>query len=216
MTQLIKKIQTNIRKRLLAGILIFLPFGVALLVTRWLFGALKGFLQPIIKGFLTGIEKIPFLDVIPETYINIAVVIASILILLFLLYLVGSLGQFLIGRKLIAFGETVLLQIPLIRTIYSASKQVIQNFSQDKVAFKSVVIVQFPRPDFLSLAFLTGHIKDRQGRNYCKVLIPTAPNPTTGFFQIIPEEEVRETTLTIEEGFKMILSGGVVAYDIFK
>lgn len=216
MTALFKKIRINIRKRLFAGVLLFLPFGVALLVMRWLFGGLKSFLQPIIKGFLTGVDKIAFFDVIPETYINISAVIASLLILLFSLYLVGSLGQFLIGRKLIAFGENVLLQIPIIRTIYSASKQVIQNFSQDKVAFKSVVIVEFPRPGFLSLAFLTGYAKDRQGKNYCTVFIPTSPNPTTGFFQIIPKEEVRETTITIEEGFKMILSVGVVSYDIFK
>lgn len=212
---LVKKIRNNIRQRLLAGVLLFLPFGVALLVMRWLFGWLKNLLQPIIKGFLTGIDKIAFLDVIPETYINIAVVIISILILLFILYMVGSLGKFLIGRRLIALGESILLQIPLIRTIYSATKQVIQSFSQDKAAFKSVVIVEFPRPGFLALAFLTGHIQDSQGKRYCKVFIPTTPNPTTGFFEIIPAEEVRETTITIEEGFKILISGGIVSYDIF-
>ena len=213
---MIRKIQSNIRQRLLAGALLFLPFGVALLVMRWLFGVLKSFLQPIMKGFLSGIDKIAFLNEIPDTYINIAAVIASVLILLFSLYLVGLLGQFLIGRKLIAFGENVLLQIPLIRTIYSASKQVIQSFSQDNTAFKSVVIVEFPRPDFLALAFLTGYIQDSEGKRYCKVFIPTSPNPTTGFFEIIPEEKARETALTIEEGFKMIISGGVVSYDVFK
>ena len=208
-----KKIRNNIKQRLLAGVLLFLPFGVALLVMRWLFGWVKGFLQPIIKGFLTGIEKIAFFDVVPDTYINIAVVIASILILIFMLYLIGSLGQFLIGRKLISVGETVLLQIPLIGTIYTATKQVIQSFSQDETAFKSVVIVQFPRPGFLALAFLTGYIQDSQGKKYCKVFIPTTPNPTTGFFEIIPEEEVTETTITIEDGFKIIISGGIVSSD---
>lgn len=213
---LIRKIQTNIRKRLLAGVFLFLPFGVALLVMRWLFSGLKSFLQPVIKGFLSGIDKIAFFDVIPETYINIIVVIASILILLFLLYVVGLLGQFLIGRKLIAVSEKILLQIPIIRTTYSATKQVIHSFSQDEVAFKSVVVVEYPRPDFLALAFLTGYIKDKQGKRYCKVFIPTSPNPTSGFFEIIPETEVRMTSLTIEEGFKMIMSGGVVSYDIFE
>ena len=211
-----KDIQSNIRQRLLAGILLFLPFGVALLVMRWIFDGLKSFLQPIIKGLLSGIDRIAIFDFIPETYVNITAVIASVLILLLLLYLVGSLGQFLIGRKLIAISETVLLKIPIIRTIYSATKQVIQSFSQDKTAFKSVVIVEFPRPDFLALGFLTGYIQDSQGKRYCKVFIPTSPNPTTGFFEIIPENEVRKTTLTIEEGFKMIISGGVVSYDIFK
>jgi uncharacterized membrane protein len=210
-----KKIRNNIKQKLLAGVLLFLPFGVALLVMRWLFGWLKGLLQPIIKGFLTGIDKIAFFNMVPDTVINISVVLASILILVFLFYLIGSLGQFLIGRRLIAIGETLLMQIPIISTIYSATKQVIQSFSHDKAAFKSVVVVQFPRPGFYAFAFLTGYINDREGNKYCKVFIPTTPNPTTGFFEIIPAHEVRETDMTIEEGFKTIISGGIVSSDIF-
>ena len=213
---LFKKIKNNIKQRLLAGVLLFLPFGVALLVMRWLFSWVKGFLQPIIKGFLTGVEKIAFFDAIPDAYINIAVVIASILILIFLFYLIGSLGQFLIGRKLITIGETVLMKIPFIGTLYSATKQVIQSFSQDTAAFKSVVFIEFPRPGYFCLAFLTGYIHDREGNKYCKVFIPTTPNPTTGYFEIIPEEEVRETAMSIEEGFKIIISGGIVSFDFFK
>lgn len=210
-----KKIRSNIKQKLLAGVLLFLPFGVALLVMRWLFGWLKSILQPIIKGFLTGIDKIALFNVIPDTYINIAVVIASVFILIFSFYLIGSLGQFLIGRRLIALGETILMQIPLISTIYSATKQVIQSFSNDKAAFKSVVVVEFPRPGFYAFAFLTGYINDREGNKYCKVFIPTTPNPTTGFFEIIPVQEVRQTDMTIEEGFKTIISGGIVSADIF-
>lgn len=213
---ILKKIRNNIKKRLLAGVLLFLPFGVALLVMRWLFGFVKGFLQPIIKGFLAGIEKIAFFEAIPEAYINIAVVIVSILLLIFLFYLIGSLGQFLIGRKLITIGETVLMKIPFIGTLYSAIKQVIQSFSQDSAAFKSVVIIEFPRPGFFTLAFLTGYTHDREGKKYCKVFIPTTPNVTTGFFEIIPAEEVRETDISIEEGFKIIISGGILSFDFFK
>ncbi len=212
---IVKKIRNNIKQKLLAGVLLFLPFGVALLVMRWLMGWLKSILQPIIKGFLSGIDKIAFFNAVPETYINIAVVIASIFILVFLFYLIGSLGQFLIGRKLIAIGETILMQIPFISTIYSATKQVIQSFSHNKTAFKSVVVIQFPRPGFYALAFLTGHICDKEGNRYCKVFIPTTPNPTTGLFGIVPAEEVRTTDMTIEEGFKTIISGGIVSSDTF-
>ena len=134
---------------------------------RWFFGWLEKFLQPIVKGFLVGIDKIAFLDTVPENYVNISVVIVSILILFFLLYLVGTLGEFLIGRKVIETGETILLQIPLVRTIYSAIKQVIQAFSQNQMAFKSVVMLEFPRPGFLSLGFLTGDIQDKHGKRYC-------------------------------------------------
>jgi uncharacterized membrane protein len=212
---ILKKIRNNIKQKLLAGILLFLPFGVALLVMRWLFGWLKNILQPIIKGFLTGIDKIALFNVIPDTVIYISVLMSSILILVFLFYMIGSLGQFLIGRRMIAIGETVLMQIPLVSTIYSATKQVIQGFANNNAAFKSVVVVQFPRPGFYAFAFLTGYINDREGNEYCKVFIPTTPNPTTGFFEIIPSEEVRITNMTIEEGFKTIISGGIVSSDIF-
>ena len=209
-----KKLQNNIRHRILAGILLFLPFGVTLLVMRWLYGWLEKVLQPIVKGFLSGIDKIAFLDIVPETYVNIAVVIVSIFILLFMLYLVGLLGEFLIVRRIIAKGESVLLQIPLVRTIYSAMKQVMQAFSQDNAAFKSVVILEFPRPGFLALAFLTGHIEDTKGKSYCKVFVPTSPNPTTGFFEIVPAEEVRELDISVEEAFKILISGGIVSSGI--
>jgi uncharacterized membrane protein len=213
---ILKKIRNNIKQKLLAGILLFLPFGVALLVMRWLFGWLKSILQPIIKGFLTGIDKIALFNVVPDTVINIAVVIASILILIFIFYIIGSLGQFFIGRRLITLGDAIMMQIPLISTIYSATKQVIQSFSHDKAAFKSVVIVEFPRPGFLALGFFTGHIEDSQGKKYCKVFIPTTPNPTTGFFEIVPAEEIRETSISVEEAFKIIISAGMISSDFLK
>jgi uncharacterized membrane protein len=80
-------------------------------------------------------------------------------------------------------------------------------------SIKSVVMVEFPRPGFKSIGFLTGRIKTSDGKEFCKVLIPTTPNPTTGFFELVPSEEVAETNLTIEEAFKMIISGGIVSPD---
>jgi uncharacterized membrane protein len=168
----------------------------------------------VVKGILSGVYKYAFFQSLPSTYVDIGVSVVSILILLFLLYLVGTVGQLFIGRQLIAIGERVLLRIPLVRTIYSATKQVMQAVSlPDRAAFKSVVLLEFPRPGFMALGFLTGHVQDAQGRRYCKVFIPTAPNPTTGFFEMVPAEEVKETTMTIEEGFKMIISGGIVSPD---
>lgn len=106
-------------------------------------------------------------------------------------------------------------KIPFVRTIYSASKQVIESVSMpNKAAFKSVVLVEFPRPGFKSIGFLTGHIQGPSGESLYKVYVPHAPILTTGFLEIIPPHEVTETNLTIEEGFKMILSGGIVSPDI--
>jgi uncharacterized membrane protein len=211
-----KRLRANIRNRLLAGVLLFIPFGVTLLVMRWLFRWMAGFLHPVVKGILSGTARYPFFQSLPESYVDIGVSVVSILILLSLLYLVGTVGQLVLGRRIIAIGETVVLRIPLVRTIYSATKQVMQAVSlPDRAAFKSVVLLEFPRPGFTAVGFLTGHIQDAQGRRYCKVFVPTAPNPTTGFFEIVPVEEVRETSMTIEEAFKMIISGGIVSPDTF-
>jgi len=99
--------------------------------------------------------------------------------------------------------------------IYTATKQIIKTLSiPDRKSFKSVVLVEFPRPGFKPIGFLTGWIKTSDGREFCKVFIPTTPNPTTGFFELVPSGEVAETNLTIEETFKMIISGGIVSPDV--
>lgn len=81
----------------------------------------------------------------------------------------------------------------------------------ERNAFKSVVVVEFPRAGLKAIGFRTGYIEDNSGQKYCKVFIPTTPNPTTGFFEIVPINEVIETSVSIEEGFKMIISGGIVS-----
>jgi len=194
-----------------------MPFGVTLLVMRWLFQWLAGFLRPIITYIPSKLSNVPLIEAIPDIYISISVSVCSIVILLFLLYLVGAIGQFVVGKRLIRAGETILLKIPLVRVIYTATKQVAQAVSlPDRAALKAVVLVEFPRPGFKAIGFMTGYIEDSAGKKFCKVMIPTTPNPTTGFFELIPLEDVVETTLTAEEAFKLLISGGIVAPDFIK
>jgi len=160
------------------------------------------------------LSKYPFIEFIPDIYISICVSVCSIVILLVFLYFVGAIGQFVVGKRLIKAGETLLLRIPLVRTVYTATKQVAQAVSlPDRSALKSVVLVEFFRPGFKVVAFLTGYIEDSAGKKFCKVMIPTTPNPTSGFLVVVPLNEVTETTMTIEEAFKMIISGGIVSPD---
>jgi len=211
------RLKSNVRRRLLSGIFLLMPFGVTLLVMRWLFRWVAGFIRPIITFIISKLSQVPVIEAVPDIYITVSVATLSIVVLLVLLYLVGVIGQFVIGKRLIKVGETLLMRIPLVRTIYTATKQVAQAVSlPDSAALKSVVLVEFPRPGFKAVGFLTGYIEDSAGKKFCKVLIPTTPNPTTGFFEIIPIEDVVETTLTVEEAFKMIISGGIVAPDVVK
>ena len=210
-----KGIKNNVRNRLVSGTLLLIPFGVTLLVMRWLYGLVAHLLEPVVKGALGGLARFPLLASIPQVYVSTLVLILTVIALVFLLYLIGAIGQYVVGKKLITTTELLLGRIPLVRSIYSATKQVITAISRSgQDAFISVVLVEFPRPGFKAIGFLTGYIKDATGRKYCKVLIPTTPNPTTGFFEIVPTEDVSETAMTIEEAFKMIISGGIVSPDV--
>jgi uncharacterized membrane protein len=208
------KKRTKITSRLIYGALLLTPLGVTLLIMRWLFGWVANLIRPIVVVILKGLSYIPVIDSIPQIPTAICVTVVTIIVLLFFVYLVGAIGQRVVGKRLLKAGETLLLRIPLVKTIYSATKQVIEAISMpDKAAFKSVVIVEFPRPGFKAIGFLTGHIQGIEGETLYKVFIPTTPNPTTGFFEIIPPDEVIETNLTVEDAFKMIISGGMVSPD---
>ena len=211
------KTKKDIRKRMISGLLLLLPFYVTLLVIKWLFRLVAGLLTPVIAFVLRQLLGPAAREAIPQGYISAAATVLSVVVLVLLVYTIGAIAQFVVGRRMIHFGEGLMLKIPLAGTIYSATKQVVQAMSlPSKAAFKSVVLVEFPRPGFKAVAFLTGRIQDSQGRTYCKVFIPTTPNPTTGFFEIVPVEEVVETTLTIEEAFKMIISGGLISPEVLE
>jgi len=194
------------------GMLVLVPVGVTLLVMSWLFKWAAGLLRPVVVYATSGLERLHWIQTLPDAYVSFYVYVLTILLLLALLYLIGVLGQHLVGRRLIGAWEGLWLKIPLARSVYSATKQVMEALSQPQgAAFKSVVVVDFPYPDLKAIGFLTGYVEDAAGRKFAKVLIPTTPNPTTGFLELVPAEKAFITDLTIEEGFRMIISGGIVS-----
>ena len=210
-----KEMTHSIRARLLAGILILTPFGVALLVMVWIVHGFTGLMKPVVNAILTLLNRYSPAVSVPETYVTVFIWLITTIIFFFLLYLLGVIGQFVIGKKVVTASEVLVLRIPLIRTIYTATKQVIKALSlPDGKSFKSVVLVEFPREAFQAIGYLTGNIKTPDGHELCKVFIPTSPNPTTGFFELVPPDKIVETSLSIEEAFKMIISGGMVAPDV--
>jgi uncharacterized membrane protein len=211
------RVSLNIRNRLISGIFVIVPFAVTIVIIRWLFLMLANIIRPIVAKVLDYLLQIHLIQQWPEDYVKFAVSMATILSLLLVLYLIGAIAKFVAGRRLLAIGENLVLKIPLASTIYSATKQVTTAISiQDNKSFTSVVLVEFPRKGVYAFGFLTGTIKDSAGNTYCKVFIPTTPNPTTGFFEMIPIDEVLQTEMTIEEAFKTIISGGIVSPETLK
>jgi len=211
-TGLLARVGKNIRKRLLTGVILLLPIGVTLLVLKWLFGWLAGFLQPLALRFVESLPEDAFLSSLPAAYVSFFVSVVSILMLVVLVYLVGLIAYFVVGRKFLKLFDLLLMRIPLVRTVYSSVKQVMESMSlPGQAGFQAVVFVEFPRPGFKAIAFLTGHIEGPDGEELCKVFVPTGPNPTSGFLEFIPKREVIPAAMSVEEAFKMILSGGILS-----
>jgi uncharacterized membrane protein len=200
------------RNRLISGTLVIIPFMVTLQILEWMLGLGAGFLRPLVTAVLSTLAGTPFVRTIPDMYIDLIVSGVSLGLLIGLVYLIGTITQIVAGRKIIEWGEALMLRIPLVRSIYGAAKQVISAFSvPSQSGFRSVVLVEFPRPGFKAFGFVTGLINDQDGNVYAKVFIPTSPNPTTGFFELIPADEVVHVDIPYEDAFKMIISGGIIS-----
>lgn len=213
-SSLSKRGHLKTRQYLLSGILILVPFAITWAAVLWLFGWIKKLLLPLVNYLFNALSTMPNMGEIEPFYLKVVVSILAIGLLLVILYLVGTIGARVMGKRLIALVEGFIKRIPVAGTLYSASKQVVDTFgSSDKPGYKSVVLVEFPRLGCKSIGFLTGFVTLTGDKKYAKVFIPTSPNPTTGYFELFVASDIEELTLSVEDTFKMILSVGLVSPD---
>ncbi len=192
-----------VRRYLIAGLLIWVPLGVTLLVIKFLVDVMDNTLLLLPAAYqpdaLLGFH-IPGLGVV----LSVAVVLST-----------GIIVANLFGRRLVELWEKLLARIPLVRSIYSASKQVAETvFSPTGKSFRKVLLVVYPRPGMWTLAFQTGdglaEAEHLTGENLVPIFIPTTPNPTSGFIFFIPQRDVVEMDMSVDDAFKMVISLGVV------
>lgn len=198
---LLSRIEANLRNRLISGILVVVPLGITFLLLQLLYGMTAGYLARSIQ---------PVLGAQPPW----VVAIISVFLLAAILYLIGLAATFFIGRRLITLAEMIVYRIPLVKTIYGASKQVVDSlsFQNQQQSFKNVVIVEFPREGMYAIGYLTGIIRiGKEELIHGKVFVPTTPNPTTGFFEMLPLSKVFVSNLTMEDSVKLLMSAGIVA-----
>lgn len=193
------RMRRHIVGKILSGLLALVPFVVTVVVLRLAYRAVAAVVAPVTRLLAP--------SGVPEQL----VIFLSVLVLLVVLYLVGSLmGQSLVKGTL-ARAEKVFMRIPLLRTVYVSTKSTLGTLSRSKGApLRSVVLVQFPRPGFWSIAFVTGPTVAPDGTEFVKLFIPTAPNPTSGFFEITRKTDVVETDLSIEQGIEAVVSAGTL------
>jgi uncharacterized membrane protein len=195
--------RSKIRGYFLAGLLVIVPLGVTLFVITAILRLIDRLLVIIPPKFH------------PHTYLPLKIPGLGLLLAIVLVMLTGILVKNYIGRRVVDFGEFLLSGIPLVRPVYAAVKQVIQAmFGDTPYAFKRAILLEYPRAGVYALAFVTGkaygEIQEKTGKKMINVFLPTTPNPTSGFYLVIPEEDTIPLDLGVEDAFKLLISGGVV------
>ena len=186
------------RRWFIAGVLVVVPIIVTWLVLSFLFNAIDGILQPVILK-LSG-RTIPGLGIL-----------TTIVIIL----VVGSVARNFFGSRLIKIGDSLLTRMPLIRAVYSSAKQLLEAIALPSAnSFKDVVMIEYPRKDIWAVGFVSNRIIVDRGdgkSSMVSVFIPSTPTPMTGMVVVVPERDVLILDMTVEDGIKFVVSGGVAS-----
>ena len=194
----------RVRRYFIAGLLIWIPIGITIAVFRFVLGQMNKSLGLLPREYVPAfVFDIPYLGVI---------------LTVLLLLVTGLLTANIFGRTLVSWSERLLHRIPLIRAVYSASKNFAEIvFSESGESFKQVLLIEYPRKGLYSLAFQTsnqlGEVQHRTGKEVLCTFVPTTPNPTSGFIIMVPRDEAVVLDMPVEDALKMIISLGVVVPD---
>lgn len=192
-----------LKKYFLSGVLVVVPVILTFLVIRFLFEAIDGLLQPVIHELLG--YFIPGLGVV-----------TTVLLIL----LAGILSRNYVGKFLYRLGDNILAKLPLTRPIYSAAKQLIEAIASDESGvFQETGLVEYPRKGVFALCFVSHRFqltKNGKTRDMVSVFVPSTPTPVSGMVIIVSPEEVTLLDMTVEEGIKFLVSGGVASPDVLK
>lgn len=199
------KIREALWRYFVAGILLFAPIGITIWAVAWIIRTLDDLLLPyILRLLLPGIEDPPRLFLV------------GALFTLFVIILFGVVARHLFGAELVRVWERLLARVPIARNIYGGVKQLFEAMMRTERGkrFNRVVLVEYPRKGVFALAFTTGPapgaVQAALPRDMVNCFVPTTPNPTSGFYLLMPEAEIHPVDLTVEEAFKIVMSAGLV------
>jgi uncharacterized membrane protein len=194
-----------LRKWLLAGLLVIVPVAITVAVLRWIIETLDQTLLILPEAWQ------------PDRLIGFHIPGFGVLLTLAILLIAGAVASNFFGRKLVSLGDRVVTRIPVVRSIYSSVKQVSDTlFSESGNAFRTAVLVQWPRPDVWTIGFVTGApggdvVNYLRGEEYLSVYVPTTPNPTGGYFVMLRKSDCIELKMSVDDALKYVVSMGVVA-----
>ncbi|MBI5510211.1 MAG: DUF502 domain-containing protein [Deltaproteobacteria bacterium] len=199
------------QKTFLTGMLIILPVLVTIWVVSLMFGLLNQTVTPLILNVLKLVTLAPLSE---TTWVQYVAPVVSVTLSVLFIYILGLVGGNVLGRQLLGAVDRWLKRIPFVRGIYSATRQFVDTFQSGSGAFSHAVVIEYPRTGCYTLAFVTntkrGEVHERTGKKLVAVFVPTTPNPTSGFLLFVPEDQLIRLHMSVDDAFKMIVSGGVL------
>ncbi|SEK95134.1 Uncharacterized membrane protein [Ectothiorhodospira marina] len=193
----------SLRRYLIAGLLVWVPLVATAAIIKFILDMMDRTLLLLPPGWR------------PETLLGFTIPGFGVVMALVIVFATGLVVANLLGRKLVELWEAILARIPLVNTIYSAIKQVMETLlGAGGESFRKVLLVEYPRKGIWTLGFQTGagvgEVQARTDKDVVSVFVPTTPNPTSGFIILVPRDEVVVLDMTVEDGLKFVMSLGVV------
>ncbi len=201
----------KIRRNIVAGILTFIPIWVTVWVISFLVGLLVSLGSPIVSAFVARLRQqsptlaegfsAPWF----QATISIAIVLAA-------LYVLGEIATAVAGRRLLAAFDYLMARIPIVQSIYGAARQLVASFQSKPGGSERVVLIEFPSPEMKTIGLVTRIFSDADtGEEIAAVYVPTTPNPTSGYMELVPTSRLVMLDWTINEAMTFIMSGGAAA-----
>jgi uncharacterized membrane protein len=196
-------LKKKLKQIFLTGLAVTVPIGLTLYILFFLIDIMDSLLKII---------PLPYH---PDTLLGIHIPGLGTIVTVILIFICGLITASYVGNKIVQSGEDLLYRIPFVRNIYQAIKRFSDTMVMDRrSSFKRVVLVEFPRKGLYTIGFVTGkpnlEFKKEPGQNYISVFLPTTPNPTSGYLIIVPEDELVEVHMSVEEALTYIISVGIV------
>ncbi len=199
----------HVKRYLITGLLAFIPMWITWVVFKFVFTLLAGVGAPLVNGIieLIGLGAPDAAQVLHRDWI---VSILAFILTILALYLLGWLSTRVIGRRILDSVDKVLERLPLVHTIYGGVKKLMTLMRNKPGGTQRVVLIDFPSPELKSIGFVTRTFIDAGGREIAAVYVPTTPNPTGGYLELVPTERLVATDWSMDQAMAFIVSGGAV------
>lgn len=206
--QLLLPVKPSLWRRLrtyfLTGIVVAAPIGITVYVAQLFVSFVDDRVKPLIPEWLN-----------PDTYLPVDVPGLGLVVAIVALTLIGAITANVLGRTIVGIGERMVARMPVVRSVYGALKQIFETvLAQSSKSFREVVLVEYPRQGLWAFAFVTSTTQGEAQRlireEVVNIFLPTTPNPTSGFLLLVPRDDLIHLDMTVEEGIKMVISGGLV------